>query len=41
MERKQNTKKALRKFTQKDGNESRMKYWESRKRYEKTTENKT
>ena len=40
MDRKQKMKKALRKFTQKDDNESRRKYWESRKQYEKTTGNK-
>jgi len=40
MDRKQKMKKALRKFTQKDDNESRIKYWESRKKYENTTDNK-
>jgi ribosomal protein S21 len=40
MEKKTEMKQALRKFKEKDDNESRIQYWESRKAYERTVENK-
>jgi dihydroneopterin aldolase len=40
MEKKKETKETLRKFKEKDSDESRIEYWESRKVYERTVENK-
>jgi hypothetical protein len=39
-EKKTEMKQAFRKFKEKDDNESRIQYWESRKAYERTVENK-
>jgi predicted alpha-1,6-mannanase (GH76 family) len=40
MEKNKKTKEALRKFEEKDDDESRFEYWESRKAFERTVENK-
>jgi dihydroneopterin aldolase len=40
MERKKEKKEALRKFKEKDNDESRIKYWENKNAYEKSVENK-
>jgi hypothetical protein len=40
MEKKREMKEALRKFKEKDDDKSRIEYWENRKAYERTVENK-
>jgi hypothetical protein len=40
MEKKRETKEALRKFKEKNDDESRTEYWENRKAHERTVDNK-